>query len=168
MKTAGQTGSGHFTHIILKMKNIEIMLKKTRSVLTQSLRHEAAERRSRKGLALTVGGSQLDHVRHFVVLGRMRSWRSGRRAERWRGHRLTTARFYFTPIEKRRQKKRAKTSRWSRRRRLHMSTDGAVSVGLQLGAQWCSRSDAGRLRGRARDGTEQRSSIEQMAHTAGT
>lgn len=31
------------------------------------------DRRSRKGLALTVGGSQFDHVRHFVDSGRMRS-----------------------------------------------------------------------------------------------
>lgn len=39
---------------------------------------------SRKGLALTVGGSQLDDVRHFVYLGWMRSWREEKSRERWR------------------------------------------------------------------------------------
>lgn len=110
----------------IQFENMEMMLKSDPSCfngVTWTLG-------SRKGLALTVGGSQLDHVRHFVVLGRMRSWRSGRWAET--GRTPITER---PPLFHQRTERRAAAGPGPGHLRASLSASARCAVMLALGCR---------------------------------
>lgn len=117
--------------------------------------HRQRQRRSAPRAGLTVGGSQFDHVRHFVAVGRIRSKRCARgpRADRKCGS-DRRRRHLTSAAARRRGRCPGRVLRPSRVSSVRRRSDAPL--------------DAGSLRGAPRDETWRRSSLGTMSHSVGS